>query len=193
MWNIQQAGCVAQMDLPGNTEGNPYIVFDSTGMVFSVMAEMAGKQGFYIHLYDARNFQGGAFSEMQVPRKSLEDAITTHRVTPPTEHLIMNSITFNSSGNRILVQSEQGLAFVLDGYEGTVQRVFESSRGKGTVSCFTPDDQSVLMGSESGIIDCWNIQSGTVVKQLEGHVGPVGAIACNPKFKQIASSCTNTW
>lgn len=45
LWNIQQAGCVAKMDLPSNTDGQPRCVFDSTGMVFAVMAKMTGGQG----------------------------------------------------------------------------------------------------------------------------------------------------
>ena len=55
------------MDLPTDrTTGNPHVVFDSTGMVFAVMAQQQQQQqqhtatmgggGHYIHLYDARNF-----------------------------------------------------------------------------------------------------------------------------------------
>jgi WD40 repeat protein len=45
LWNIQQAGCMAQMDFPSETVGTPHVAFDSTGMVFTVMAEMAGGKG----------------------------------------------------------------------------------------------------------------------------------------------------
>ena len=45
LWNLQQAGCVGKMDLPGESEGDPLVAFDSTGMVFAVTAAMAGKQG----------------------------------------------------------------------------------------------------------------------------------------------------
>jgi COMPASS component SWD2 len=195
LWNIQQAGCLAQMELPPDTEGQPHAVFDSTGMVFAVMAGMAGGHGHYVHLYDARNYSGGAFSELQVLTTAVREAMTTHRVSsPPAEPLTFNSLKFNLSGNRMLAQSDQGLAVVLDGYEGTVQRIFQSeSSSRGTVSCFTPDDQSLLMGAEDGTINCWNIQSGIHVKQLKGNTGPVRAIDCNPKYQQIASSCTSTW
>jgi WD40 repeat protein len=143
-------------------------------------------------LYDARNFAGGAFSEMQVSTSDLHKAMTTQRVAIPAKPVTWNSIEFNLSGNRILIQADPGLAIVLDGYEGTVQRVFQSAKSKATACCFTPDDQSVLMGTEAGDVDCWNVKSGTVVKTLEGHVGPVGAVACNPKYTQVATSCTNT-
>jgi WD40 repeat protein len=205
LWNIQQAGCVGKMDLPlAQTQGNPYVAFDSTGMVFAVMAEMTNSSssvtagGYYVHLYDARNFSGGAFSEMQVTNQSLLEAIVTHRVaaTPPPQPPTLESISFNASGNRILVQSPgHGIAYVLDGYEGTVQRVFVSSKGSATCSCFTPDDQSLLLGSDAGMVECFNLQSGQMVRQLDGghDGGPVGAVACNPKYKQIASSGADTW
>ena len=99
---------------------------------------------------------------------------------------------FNKSGSQILVQADR-LALVLDGYEGTVQRIFAPSDGSaGISSCFTPDDQAVLMGTEKGNVEVFNVQSGTSVKTLEGHLGPVGTVLCNPKYAQIASSCTDT-
>lgn len=198
LWNVQQAGCIGRMELPNKTEGSPHTVFDSTGLVFAVMAAMAGGQGHYVHLYDARNYSGGAFAEMNVSTTDVQNSMTTHRVTPPTPShppapLTFNSIQFNQAGNQILVQSDEGLAVVLDGYEGTVQRIFQSTRGgRCTSACFTPDDKTVLMGGETGTIDCWDVPSGRVIKTLEGHKGPVGAIRANPKYNLIASSCTNT-
>ena len=54
LWNVQQAGCVALMDLPANTVGDPHAIFDSTGLVFAVTATMAGGAGHvsnYKHRY----------------------------------------------------------------------------------------------------------------------------------------------
>lgn len=208
------------MELPKDKvdgSSHPSVAFDLTGMVFAVMAQQAsagvGDGGHYIHLYDARNFSGGAFSEMSISNASLLEAIGTHQLQPPpstsntnTNTLSLNKIDFNGSGSRMLVQSEEGYAFVLDGYEGTVQRVFAPSSNGNTsssataakvVSCFTQDDQSVLLGSSdnSGTMDCYDIQSGTLVQQLQvqGDTGGIRAIACNPKYNQIASSGTNTW
>jgi hypothetical protein len=45
LWNVQQAGCLAEMKLPANTVGDPHAIFDSTGMVFAVTAAMAGGIG----------------------------------------------------------------------------------------------------------------------------------------------------
>jgi WD40 repeat protein len=45
LWDAEQAGCLGKMDLPSNAEGNPSVVFDSTGLVFAVMSQMARGQG----------------------------------------------------------------------------------------------------------------------------------------------------
>lgn len=45
LWNVQSAGCMAQLSLPSNTSGQPHCVFDKTGLVFAIMAAMSGGQG----------------------------------------------------------------------------------------------------------------------------------------------------
>ena len=203
LWDLKQAGCLAKMDLPKDSVGlssHPRAVFDSTGMVFTVMTEMARGEGHYIHLYDARNYQGGAFSELKLSSKAINEAMVTQRVPPPppkaagSSPLTIDKISFNESGNRILVHASEGYALVLDGYEGTIQRIFRSSRGNARVSCFTPDEKSLLLGSDTdGLVDVYDLQSGTALAALEGvhgvagRAGPVTALACNPKYAQIAS------
>ena len=201
LWNLQEAGCLAKMDLPKDSVGlssQCRAVFDSTGMVFMVLAEMARGEGHFIHLYDARNYQGGAFSEIKLTSKAVNEAMVTHRVPPPppkalgSSPLAINKISFNESGSRILVHTLDGYSLVLDGYEGTVQRIFRSSRGNAQVSCFTPDEKSLLVGSDTdGLVDVYDLQSGRSIATLEGshgsNTGPITALACNPKFAQIAS------
>jgi WD40 repeat protein len=150
----------------------------------------------YLHLYDARNYAAGAFAELKVPQNDIEKAI---RLVAPDRSLDLgvatwNSIAFNTSGNQLLITADQGLCLLLDGFEGTVQRALVSSKptSKAAVACFTPDDRTVLAGNENGTISCWNAETGGLIKTLEGHLGPVGCIAANPKYAQLASSCTNT-
>ena len=53
LWNIQQAGSLAQLELPANAVGTPHAAFDSTGLVFAVTAAMAdGKGQVSLVLYD---------------------------------------------------------------------------------------------------------------------------------------------
>jgi hypothetical protein len=45
LWNLQQAGCLAQMELPNNTVGNPHANFDKTGLVFAITVAMPNNEG----------------------------------------------------------------------------------------------------------------------------------------------------
>ena len=151
--------------------------------------------GQYLHLYDARNYAAGAFAELTVSQSSIENAIKQQQTIAADRAAQMSktewkSIEFNVQGSRILVTGDRGLALLLDGFAGTVQRSISSEGGMS--ACFTPDDKTVLMGNQDGSISCWNVLTGTVVKKLEGHTGSVGAIAANPKFQMFASCCSNT-
>jgi COMPASS component SWD2 len=182
---LQQAGCLAQLELPAEAIGTPLAAFDSTGLVFGVTASMADGQGHYIHLYDARNFSSGAFAEMKVDQNALNNVLTPAKAQTP-----WTNMTFNASGNQILISGAQGLTLTLDGFDGTVKRTF--SEQSALCSCFTPDDKYVLTGNEDGSISCWNVDSGILVKRLEGHQDPVTCIAANPKYTMLASCSTNT-
>jgi WD40 repeat protein len=115
--------------------------------------------------------------------------MTTQRIPLPPQPMTWQALAFNMSGNRMLVRTDK-YGIVLDGYEGTVQRIFPCDNSKAM--CFTPDDQSVVIGTQNGAVDCWNLASGALVRKLEGHTGPVGAVACNPKYAQLASACSST-
>lgn len=199
LWTAGQAGCLAELKLPEETEKSPLVVFDSTGLVFAVTAAMSGGKGQYLHLYDARNYAAGAFAELKVSQVDLEKAIQSHVSATPDRTKTLSeadwtSLQFNESGNQILVGAEKGMSVLLDGFEGTVQRVLVGSKPteRAAVCCFTPDDKTILQGNEDGSISCWSVDTGTVVKTLTGHPGPVSCIAANPKYAQIASSCTQT-
>mmetsp|Transcript_3808 Transcript_3808/g.5553 ORF Transcript_3808/g.5553 Transcript_3808/m.5553 type:complete len:331 (+) Transcript_3808:200-1192(+) len=186
MWSLQQAGAVAQLELPAAAEGDPFAAFDSTGLVFGVTATMAAGQGHYIHLYDARNYTGGAFAELKVTTAQLEKELT-----PQMARSEWTSMKFNASGNQILVTGKNGLVLTLDGYEGTVQRSFS---GKGTTSaCWTTDDKTILTGADDGTISCWNADTGSVIRKLEGgNSGSISWVGVNPKYSMFASCDTNT-
>mmetsp|Transcript_16790 Transcript_16790/g.24409 ORF Transcript_16790/g.24409 Transcript_16790/m.24409 type:complete len:379 (-) Transcript_16790:111-1247(-) len=202
LWNIQQAGCLAELTLPAGSEGSPHACFDSTGLVFGVAAPMAGISGHLINLYDARKYDGGAFAELKLARTSIEKAIHNKGVAPELAMELSNtewtSLRFNTSGKQLLVTANKGLALALDGFDGTVNNVFVGEGASPGVpptqplaACFTPDDKTVLGGNEDGTISCWNATTGKLLRKLEGHVGRVGCVAVNPKYAQIASACTN--
>lgn len=198
LWNLQQAGCLAELKLPSDIgkSGEPLAAFDSTGLVFCATAPMTQDEGHYVHLYDARNYSGGAFAEMKVPQADLEKAIQATGVDANRAGLIarkarFRTVKFNVSGSSILVGADLGMSLVLDGFEGTIQKVFIAPDAqRPAVSCFTPDDKTILMGNDDGSISCYDVASGNQLKRLEGHAGPINCIVSNPKYTQLASACT---
>ena len=156
-----------------------------------------------IHLYDARKYGGGAFAELKLAQSLIEKAIQNAGIDPikafELSKVKWTSMNFSTSGKHLLVTADSGLGLMLDGFDGSVTNVFLAAGKDGNTApvhpmaaCFTPDDQTVLVGNEDGSIGCWSTQNGKLVRKLEGHVGRVGCIAANPKYAQIASSCTNT-
>lgn len=197
LWNVQSAGCLAELKLPDVTSGSPLAAFDFTGLVFAVVAAMSDESGYYLHLYNATNYDGGAFSELKISRDTLEQSIQSHLSVSSQEAKVLSqgawtSLHFNKAGDRILVGTDKGLSIVMDGFEGTIQRVFSGSSQRRAVSCFSGDDQTLLIGNADGTITCWSLASGTMVKKLEGHPGPIQSIASNPKYSQFATGCKNT-
>lgn len=197
LWDVKQAGCVAEGKLPAQASGTPIAVFDTTGLVFGVTAKMVNGQGNYLHLYDARNFSG-AFAELTVKNADIAANIATSVMgTTPDQASSMASglwrkMSFDQSGSQILIGAESGLSLLLDGFEGTVQRSFMSKSTRPAVSCFSSDDKTLLLGQDDGTIQCFDTKSGELVKTLDGHVGAINALVSNPALVQIASSCTET-
>lgn len=153
----------------------------------------------YVHLYDARQYGAGGFAELQVNQDTIAKAIEAKgNVAPDRAQQLSKgawkSIDFNMSGNQLIVGTEHGMALVLDGFEATVQHVFcpTTTVDRPAACCFTADDQTVLVGNGDGNINCYNVATGTMIKTLTGHTGPVSAIASNPKHAQFASCCSNT-
>jgi len=203
MWNLEQAGCIAQLELPPSVGSAVHSTFDSTGLVFGVTAPMAGGGGQHVHLYDARQYGAGPFADLKVEQSSIEKSIASKGVA---RELAMDlsradwtSMRFNKSGKQLLVSARKGLSLVLDGFDASVSHSFIADGANPALPpahppavCFTPDDKTILVGNENGSLSCWNAQSGELVRKLEGHVGRVGCVAANPKYSQLASSCTNT-
>lgn len=203
LWTLEKAGCIAELHLPTTAQGRPYGCIDGTGLVFGVTTSLDESSNEHaIHLYDARNYKGGPFSEMKVSQNSIQDSIQGKGIAPDIASKLSagrwNSMSFSKSGDQILIGADRGLGIVLDGYEGKVDNIL-LAEGASSLSdaaafsgCFTPEDQTILGGNQDGTITCWDAKSGAVTCKLEGHPGRVSCVAANPKFAQIASACTNT-
>ena len=179
---------------------SPLVAFDYTGLVFGVTAAMTSEiKGFYLHLYDARNFSTGAFTELKILQSDLETAIQSHiNVSPDRAKELSEanwtSFKFNYCGDKIVIGTDKGMCILLDGFNGAILRVIlgSNSKDRKSVSCVTPDDETILLGNDDGSISCWSVQAGVILNTLKGHPGPVECVAANPKYAQIASACCQT-
>jgi COMPASS component SWD2 len=196
LWDVQQAGCVAELKLPTETSGGPIACFDRTGLVFGVGAMMADGQGHYMHLYDARNYGAGAFAEFKVSQEAVAKAIQSQTGVQSEKGLgSLHSFNFNTSGNQILFSGENGDALLLDGYDGKILRAFSQANKSGDgplACCFTSDDKTLLHAHDDGSIQCWDLLSGAAVQKLSGHQSRVNCIQSNPRYSQLATSCAQT-
>mmetsp|Transcript_6327 Transcript_6327/g.14586 ORF Transcript_6327/g.14586 Transcript_6327/m.14586 type:complete len:348 (-) Transcript_6327:866-1909(-) len=203
LWDLGKSGNnIMELKLPSNTEGSPLAVFDSTGLVFGVSAGQPDKAGYFVNLYDARNYAAGPFAEMRVAREDIERKLAGS-VTPERAYALSRSewtsLEFNKSGKQILACCANGLAISIDGFDGGIARAFLSEITPGATqsttplaACFTSDDKSVIVGNEDGTVSCYQADSGLLARRLRGHVSRVSAVACNPKYCQLATACTNT-
>jgi len=202
LWDLRQAGCLAQLELPPSVGNRALATYDGTGLVFGVTAPLASGDGHLIHLYDARQYGGGPFADLKVGRDAIQQeaqrkGLSLRNALDPSK-AEWHSMKFNTSGKQLLVTAKQGLALMLDGFDASLTKMFVAEGGPGVTpreapaACFTPDDKTVILGNEDGSISCWNANSGSLERKLEGHVGRVGCVAANRKYAQLASSCTNT-
>ncbi|GKY97272.1 hypothetical protein MPSEU_000685600 [Mayamaea pseudoterrestris] len=201
LWNLQQAGGIAELKLPSETAKGPLACFDATGLVFAVGALTADLKGHYVHLYDARNYGAGAFAEFKLQQQDVEQAMQAQTGVASSSGSSgsslgeLHSLSFNTSGSQILLGGEHGQTLVLDGFEGTIQKVFSPANRTSDgflASCFSSDDKTLLQANDAGGILCWDLEHGSLLQTLEGHSSRVNCISSNPRYSQIASSCTQT-
>mmetsp|Transcript_20386 Transcript_20386/g.31176 ORF Transcript_20386/g.31176 Transcript_20386/m.31176 type:complete len:373 (-) Transcript_20386:1617-2735(-) len=223
LWDVKSAACAAKMDLTTENKMDPrscHAVYDHTGLVFCISAQSkdSNNKGHCVHLYDARNYSGGAFAEMQVSHASIRNALQlqlSSTVLGKEDAEEMSSVPwskvqFNASGKQLLVTAKRGLVMMLDGFDASVGHVFLNDTsavtadenvapGSGAIdmapsACFSSDDQTILVGGYDGVVRCYSATSGAELSRLEGHPtgSAVGCVACSPNLAVVATSCVNT-
>ena len=125
--------------------------------------------------------------------KAIQEKVSAPHIAAELGSAEWSGMKFNKSGKSILITTKKGIAFILDGYDGSVTNVFSSNgSSEPMAACLASDDKSILCSGENGAVNVYDSGTGALLKKLEGNSGHVGSIESNPKFGQIASSCTNT-
>lgn len=202
MWSLASLNPVAKLVLPNNTEC-PRVAYDSSGLVFGVMAKSLATGQHTLKLFDARNYEKGPFVDIAPTQSSIETALMEADPTMESSQVHRSlasswyEMSFSPDGSKILVNTTSDILLSLDAFRPDIQPVILTGR-KNTSSthlgaCFTPDSKYILTGTEDKHIIIYDPNNGQKVGQLNGdHVAVVTSVKCNPKYELIASGCVNT-
>ena len=157
--------------------------FDPQGLVFAVAT---GSK--YLRLYDARNWERGAFStfELSPSNNSNNSAVSWSNLqfSPDGKEIL---ITLNSSSEP---SSTSGI--ILDSFDGIVKGSLESSSPESYANLlsFTPDSKYIFGARPAdGQLNIWDAKERKfIVDGVEGiNRDPICAVAFNPKFAMLAA------
>lgn len=84
--------------------------------------------------------------------------------------------------------SRGGELMIWDVVDGSLIRVIENSHNDTVLSVrFSPDGKILATAAADRMIKLWEVESGRLIKTLEGHTHHVTAVAWNENLRQLAS------
>lgn len=170
MWDVRT--CQAQGVM--KTPGQPLACFDEEGLVFAV-----GVNSGLINLYDARNYSVGPFSNFRV-----DPGVSGSPQTSP-----FSCLKFSPDGKWLLAVAD-GALLLLDAFEGTVVRRWDTGAPSGAVpmeASFSCDGTLVLSGMPSAFL-LHSLQSPP------SGAWPLSLLKCAiPIFSFFLALCHSAW
>ncbi len=76
--------------------------------------------------------------------------------------------------------------------EKTSKKYWGQGQFDETEGAFSPDGTRVITGSQDKTLKLWDVSSGAELRTLEGHTGPVSAVAFSPDGRQVISGSADT-
>eukprot|EP01084_Bolivina_argentea_P297327 512206_1 len=198
LWNLNEKACIASLQFPLDSSV-PHVAYDPQGLIFAAMSRIGTLN--IIKLYDARNYELGPFKtatiECDEVAKYLAYGLKTlqWKEAQISAHSKWAHIQFSCDGQNMLVTTDSSLILLVDAFECSIKQAFLGRCNKSGLelgACFTPDATYALSGSEDGNIYAWNVADGTQCSTMKGHTGPVGHVACSPKYELAVSSCKSS-
>jgi WD40 repeat protein len=98
----------------------------------------------------------------------------------------ISSVSFNSSGERIISGSADATIKLWDVSSGEVIRTFSGHTLRVNTIAYTGKDR-IISGSEDGDIRIWNEVTGVCESVIKGQAGPIRAVAVIPGEGMFAS------
>ncbi|XP_049850372.1 WD repeat-containing protein 82-like [Schistocerca gregaria] len=186
LWDLRVSECVAKIRYAPTPR--PCVAFDPMGVLFALTAPPN-----VLKLFNLKQLGLGPFDEFCIP--ILESLEPNSSIEPA--QLYATSCTFDPSGCFVMIMYNDGSAYVLDAFTGETRHIFRTSRDRRILDarlggCFTPDSQYVLMGTETGSIYCWKMETGELVhKWTNIHPGPICCLEFNPAYFNMVASCNH--
>jgi WD40 repeat protein len=98
------------------------------------------------------------------------------------------AVSFDPDGRTLASAGTDGAIELRDVSTGRLARViYGRSRASVCHVAFSPDGQA-LAASQEGLVLLWDVNSGKLVRSLEGHTGRVSGVAFSPDGRTIVSS-----
>ncbi|XXQ29962.1 WD domain, G-beta repeat [Plasmodiophora brassicae] len=116
-----------------------------------------------------------------------------------TDHMgeAITSLAVSSDDNCLLLSILGGHGVrLIDRSNGELLNEYSDSQGKISVSCqvdarFSRDDAFVVSGGEDGVIRCWDLVSGDLVRRLKAHQGVAARLVVHPTATEMVSAGTD--
>lgn len=173
-----------RLNFSASVEKSAFAAFDPQGLIFAVAT---GSK--YIRLYDARNWERGAFNTFEL--NNTDSSASTGK---------WNNFQFSPDGKELLIGTglTGTVGVVLDSFDGIVKRTLDSaltySSSNSTTTTYTtlsytPDSKFIIGGRSDGQIDLWSPKDPKpVIETIEGiSKDPINCLAFNPKMAMLAT------
>jgi COMPASS component SWD2 len=181
LWDLRTAHLQGRLNLsPSLDDPQALAAFDPQGLIFAVAS---GSK--YLRLYDARNWDRGAFTTFEIASSDSDSA-------SPIKQGHWNNLQFSPDGKEILIGTGllTTIGIVLDSFDGNVKGTIESPDSVHFNDlAYTSDSKFVLGARSDGQLNVW-IPSNpkTIVETIEGiSKEPIYGLAFNPKFAMLAA------
>ncbi len=202
-WDLSSPKETARIALPhSHPFGVPIVNFDSSGVIFGVMAQNLKDHSHTLRLYDARNYSAGPFQDISPPTNLQIKALTQEYPHLLEETLarppkcFWNGFEFSRDGSHILINTDSEIVWLIDSFRNDIQpKVFGPRKNDGNLKlgcCLSTDCQTAFVANDENEILVYNKDTTELLTTLTGHVSPVGCLAFNPKYDVWASACGNT-
>ncbi len=198
IWDCRSAHMQGKLAL--SADSNALAAFDPQGLVFAVAS-----QSRFLRLYDARNWERGAFAvfELTGPQSSSSGTWTGIQFSPDGKEILITSSMTPQNGASCPV------AYLLDSFDGNVKSVLEHSAQAAISSglryttprfTFTPDSRFILGGRSDGVVSVWTREPHRdslhlpVIEAVEGanKNSAIRDVAFNPKLALMATAGDST-